>query len=243
MGLRHQTLRYKGSLHRVGAQRYRFLIVRLAVDVGDDALFIHAVTNFDGILHGGIRRSLDVQLDVINGIQQGQIAGGELELIDGDPIALLHILLNEVHGKWVDDDAVVDLDDQLRAVKQAGRLFHQQNRGEGHEIQRPAQRLGAVLCQEAVNRVRGGVFVLRGHVAGEGLILTVVEDLMAPNFSLRILNRLAHDIFIAHTLLRSVFIRFPARADGRSPSRDGRSPACSSARPRPAPCPCGAFHR
>ena len=145
MGLRHQTLRHEGALHGIGAQRHRLLIVRLAVDIGDDALFIHAVTDLDGILHGGVRRGLDIQLDVINGVQQGQIAGGELELIDGDPIALLGVLLDEVHGKRMDDDAVVDLDNQLRAVKQPGRFLHQQNGGEGHKVQRTPQRLCAVL--------------------------------------------------------------------------------------------------
>ena len=89
----------------------------------------------DDVFQRQLRRGLDVQLNVVDPVQDSQIARGKLEFIDRHLIALFCILLHHMHGQGMNDNAVVNLDHQLPLVKEVGRFFHQKRGGEGHKIQ------------------------------------------------------------------------------------------------------------
>ena len=206
MGLRGELLRHTGALHGVHTQAQRLLVEILLINTDGNTLFIHAVGDVYNILQRDHRGGLDIELDVVDGVQQCQIPGGELKFVHRHLVTILHILLHHVHSQRVDEDAVVDLDDQLILVKEPGRLLHQERDGEGHEVQRAAQQLIGILGKEIVNRIgRREIVGGGGFVSAKGLILTVVLDLIADDLALSVLDGLTHDIFAAH-------FRFPLPA-------------------------------
>lgn len=77
----------------------------------------------DDVFQRQLRRGLDVQLNVVDPVQDSQIARGKLEFIDRHLIALFCILLHHMHGQGMNDNAVVNLDHQLPLVKEVGRFF------------------------------------------------------------------------------------------------------------------------
>ena len=131
--------------------------------------------NLHNVADVGVGGRFDIDFDVVNTVQKGQIPGGKLELIDRDPIPLLGVLLDKVHRQGVDNHAVVNLDNQLIFVKEPRRLFHQEHGGEGHEIPCALQCLRGVLGQEGIDgisrsKLRRGIAV----VSAEGLIFAVI---------------------------------------------------------------------
>ena len=127
-------LRHIGTLQGVRPHRHRLLVGFLTLNIGDNALLVHAVGDLNGIAHRGGSNGLGVDLDVIDAIHQCQIAGRELKLVDRDPISLSGKLIYKPHRERMDNHTVVDLDYQLRFVKQPGRFSHQKRCGKGHEI-------------------------------------------------------------------------------------------------------------
>ena len=110
MGLGGQLGRHIGTLQPVRPQGHRPLVQLLVVDVGDDTLDVHAVGDLHRVADGDFAGVLGVDLDEVDIIQQGEVPGGELELVHRDAVALPGKLLNQVHGQRVDDHRVVDLD-------------------------------------------------------------------------------------------------------------------------------------
>ena len=113
MGLCRQLLCDIGSLHRICAQRHRLLVLLLRLDIGDNALFMHAVCNVNNIMHGGICRCFGIELDIVQTIQQCQISGCKLEFVGRNLISLPGILIDKMHGQRMYDYTVVNLNHKL----------------------------------------------------------------------------------------------------------------------------------
>ena len=135
VGLCGQLFRHIGALQGIHPQLDGLLVGFLPVNPHGDTLLFHAVGDVDDVFQRQFRRGLDVQLNVVDPVQDSQIARGKLEFIDRHLIALFCILLHHMHGQGMNDNAVVNLDHQLPLVKEVGRFFHQKRGGEGHKIQ------------------------------------------------------------------------------------------------------------
>ena len=64
-----------------------------------------------------------VDFNIINAVQQGQIPGRELEFVHRDLVAFFSKLVYEAHRQRVNDNAVVNLNHQLRLVEKPGVFF------------------------------------------------------------------------------------------------------------------------
>ena len=145
VGLGGELARHIGPFHPVRPQGHRPLIGLRILNVGDDALDIHAVGHLHRVADGDLGGGLGADFDKVDVVQQGKVPGGELEVVHRHAVSLPDILLHQMHGQRVDNHRVVDLNHQVALVKQPGGLLHQQHGGEGHKVQRSLQHLGAVL--------------------------------------------------------------------------------------------------
>ena len=213
VGFGGQLGRHIGALHGVGSQRRRLLIKLFAVNIGNNALFVHAVGNFHRIVHIFVGNCFAVDFDIINIVHQLQIAGRKLKFIDCDLISFLRKLFDKMHRERMNNHAVVDLNHQLVFVKELRRFLHQQHGGKGHKIQRALQRLCGILHQKRINGICGGKLRAGGRVfAAERHVFPMIKDFMANNQPCRVLNWLPHNVFVVHNCLLPLGYPFLTRS-------------------------------
>ena len=92
-----KLIRHVGALQAVRPKGYRPLVQLLIVNMGDDALDIHAVGDLHRIADGDLAGALAIDFDEMDIIQQGQVPGRKLELVHRHPVALPDILLHQMH--------------------------------------------------------------------------------------------------------------------------------------------------
>ena len=190
-----QLLRHIAAGHGVYVHGESLTVEPLVVNSGGNALLAHAVGQLHHVADAVVGAVLKVDLDVVKLVNDGDVAGRELELIYRDLVPLLGQTLHKVHSQGVDDHAVVHLHHKVCAVEDLGGLLHQQGGGEGHKAHRAFKQLVGILGEEAVDSVRSGKLVGGRLNAAVGLILPVVQNLVADDFAVEVFDGLADNIF------------------------------------------------
>ena len=235
-------LRHVAALHGVHLHDEGLLVELLVLHLRGDAPLAHAVGHLHDVADAGVVGGPEIDLDVVKTVQNGDIAGGELELIGRYLVPILGVPLHEAHGQGVDNDAVVHLDDQVRRVEELGGLLHEEVRGEGHKAHRALQGPVRILGQKVIDGVRRGKVLLTAAFAALiGPAFPGEPDLIGDGLALQILDGLADDIFVCTAVGAHCHglppVNWPApRGPRDDPSHppDARSPAWSAVRRHPA---------
>ena len=121
------------TLHAINTQTDCRITQFLRIYTGSNNFFVHAVRYPHDIFRRCLTHLAQINFNIRQILHQCQISRHKLKIICRDFIAFFDILLHQMHGKRMNNHAIVNLNHKILAFEQMWRPFCQQRTGKRHK--------------------------------------------------------------------------------------------------------------